>query len=653
MIVKDFNNNQKIFTITLFLISSLMISLSIMLVTPKTAYADGPNSYWKLDESSGASYIDVYNNQNGQCGSSCPTAVSGKIDGGQEFSGSQAIDVPANAGFNWGTNDSFSVEFWVKGQSGQTCSSADQVIVGRKDGAGSLNWSLGCANSTGYAFFNLTDTSGASTNLQSTKSITDGVWHHIVGIRDAGSSINRLYVDSTEVASTTTTLADFTAASPPLNIGYLDSGSYFEGAIDEVAVYSQALTQAEVLNHYYIPHSYNNVCSAPVRIMPLGDSITMGSDYREGVHDYAGYRQPLYLSLREQGFYVDFVGGLKDGSSYFPRFDVNHEGHGRATVADTRNYVYSYLQNNPADVILLHISSSNWNSNATVSADDIVEILDRIDDFERDYNTDITVILAQIINLQNETPNITQFNEDVKAMALARAAAGDRIRVVNMESEPGVIYAAYPDGDFSDGVHLTTPGYAKMAPIWFNSLKDFLVECPSPPFITSVPSSEGFADAPYTYDVASLGDPSPTYTLAITSPSGMSIDEDSGIVEWTPDAAGSYSVTVSAHNSEGSDSQTFSVAVTEPSSPVITSTPILTGFTSQLYSYDIEATGSPTPTYALSVFPDGMEIDQTSGLISWTPSDPGDYAVSATASNSVGTVTQTFSISVSVDGTPT
>ncbi|MBV7327420.1 hypothetical protein KFU94_04000 [Chloroflexi bacterium TSY] len=37
------------------------------------------------------------------------------------------------------------------------------------------------------------------------------------------------------------------------------------------------------------------------------------------------------------------------------------------------------------------------------------------------------------------------------------------------------------------------------------------------------------------------------------------------------------------------------------------------------YSYDVEATGNPAPTYSLTSPPVGMIIDTNSGLISWTP----------------------------------
>ena len=57
-----------------------------------------------------------------------------------------------------------------------------------------------------------------------------------------------------------------------------------------------------------------------------------------------------------------------------------------------------------------------------------------------------------------------------------------------------------------------------------------------------------------------------------------------------------------------------------PTAPVITSTPVTTGTVGSLYSYDVNASGYPYPTYSLTTPPSGMAIDPATGIISWTPS---------------------------------
>ncbi len=68
----------------------------------------------------------------------------------------------------------------------------------------------------------------------------------------------------------------------------------------------------------------------PIKIMPLGDSITQG--IASGVADeefQVSFRKALYDKLKAAGYVVDdeiFVGTLFSGESV-PDFDPDHEGH--------------------------------------------------------------------------------------------------------------------------------------------------------------------------------------------------------------------------------------------------------------------------------------------------------------------------------------
>ena len=168
----------------------------------------------------------------------------------------------------------------------------------------------------------------------------------------------------------------------------------------------------------------------------------------------------------------------------------------------------------------------------------------------------------------------------------------------------------------------------------------------SAPVITSAPVTQGTVGQAYAYDVEATGDPAPGYALT-AAPTGMTIDAVTGVIDWTPDTAGDYAVTVEASNSQGSDSQSFSVnVIAAGSAPVITSAPVTQGTVGQAYAYDVEATGDPAPGYALTAAPTGMTIDAVTGVIDWTPDTAGDYAVTVEASNSQGSDSQSFSVSV-------
>jgi lysophospholipase L1-like esterase len=199
--------------------------------------------------------------------------------------------------------------------------------------------------------------------------------------------------------------------------------------------------------------------------MPLGDSITRGSR-STGIN---GYRRPLFQMLVAASHSVDFVGSQLDGST---DFDRNHEGHSGwsadgGSTGSIANSVYYFLGLNPADIVLLHIGTNDIEEGHASSAD-VARILDEI----RRRSTDITVILALIINQDPYSPETTAYNDEVSNMALQRIAKGHHIILVDMENA-----LVYPD-DLDDGVHPNNSGYAKMAEVWFEALSEILPVCP-------------------------------------------------------------------------------------------------------------------------------------------------------------------------------
>ncbi len=163
------------------------------------------------------------------------------------------------------------------------------------------------------------------------------------------------------------------------------------------------------------------------------------------------------------------------------------------------------------------------------------------------------------------------------------------------------------------------------------------------PTFTSDPVTTAVSGQPYSYDADAAGDPPPTYTLT-TFPTDMTIDENTGQINWTAGTSGDYNVSVVAQNVDGTDTQNY--VLTVGTIPLITSTPITNAIVGQAYTYDVDATGSPVPTYTLTTAPAGMSINETTGVITWTPSATGDFDVVVAAVNVIGTDAQTYTISV-------
>lgn len=84
-----------------------------------------------------------------------------------------------------------------------------------------------------------------------------------------------------------------------------------------------------------------------------------------------------------------------------------------------------------------------------------------------------------------------------------------------------------------------------------------------------------------------------------------------------------------------------------PAPPTITSTPVTTGNVGQAYSYQATATGTTPITWSLVSPPSGMTIGSTTGLVTWTPGNAGSFPVTVRATNSLGSVDQSYTIVVS------
>lgn len=204
------------------------------------------------------------------------------------------------------------------------------------------------------------------------------------------------------------------------------------------------------------------VQSAPLRIMPLGDSITRGYPSSDG------YRNDLWYKLKDEKYAIDFVGSQNDGYNITPVFDSNHEGYGGFKTYELAEIVYGFLQDSKPDIILLHIGSNDTSPTQGTNSSSISglsNILNQIDKYEQDYNHDITIMLSTIINRKTYHKTITQFNANLRSLASTRINKGDKIILADMENIAGLT-----SNDFADATHPNKQGYAKMANVWFSYL---------------------------------------------------------------------------------------------------------------------------------------------------------------------------------------
>jgi lysophospholipase L1-like esterase len=204
----------------------------------------------------------------------------------------------------------------------------------------------------------------------------------------------------------------------------------------------------------------------PVRIMPLGDSITAWPD------SYRGY---LYQWLQSQGRNIDFVGTQQ----WQPTVggDANHQGHGGYTIGPDSNVDWQGTPGNldyivptaipvtQPDIILLAIGANDIAGGGTIASEApnrLAALVTKI----RQYAPNSWIIVGdQLPNRwsPNSSPTIDALN--ARARSLGEASATDR--VVWGNTLAGVQAQGFDvNVDLQDPSHLSASGGQKYSVAW-------------------------------------------------------------------------------------------------------------------------------------------------------------------------------------------
>ncbi|HEU4702431.1 MAG TPA: LamG-like jellyroll fold domain-containing protein [Conexibacter sp.] len=236
---------------------------------PSSAYgraiaADRPLGWWRLGDTSGTAAVDQMGANNGTYSSSGVTRgqtglVPADGDKAVALNGSTGYaSVPAASLFNLGR--AITLEAWIKPTSLPSNGAFRSVMT--KAEAYSLQF-----NGPRLEFTVIQ--SGTRRRLQTPNGvIVAGGTYHVVGTFDG--TTQRLYVNGTQVASVALS-GSASTSSAPIAIGSWDGRSeFFNGTLDEAAVYGTVLSAAQVRAHY-------DAASAAVLDPPSGLTATARS----------------------------------------------------------------------------------------------------------------------------------------------------------------------------------------------------------------------------------------------------------------------------------------------------------------------------------------------------------------------------------------
>lgn len=205
-------------------------------------------AYWRFEEGTGSSVADVYGSNEGTLFETY-TWGAGKVGNAISFdrsdwnAGGGYVDVGGGIS---GVLTEVTVVAWAKVHS---AINTHGFLIARDRWDATGGFAIAYNGSNLYSF----GTNSEQMNSATSPNVHDGSWHFVATVFK-GSQYMRTYIDDALSAEDNSiALTQFEATAQPIIIGRQndnDNDYYFDGLIDEVAIFDRALTTPELLNLY-------------------------------------------------------------------------------------------------------------------------------------------------------------------------------------------------------------------------------------------------------------------------------------------------------------------------------------------------------------------------------------------------------------------
>jgi hypothetical protein len=228
----------------IFILALLLIAAPVYGATDVKNDASLPTnlvSYWRMEETSGSRIDtpgsnDLTDNNTVTSG----TGIQGTAASFDENNG-EYLTMPAAAGLS--NVNAYTVAFWLNCPSGS--SDAPQVIS--IDAAGRTAGDFRFIKNVGGTITLVMDTGAADQVIAGTTNVCTGGWHHIAWTGD-GSTM-KLYIDGSQEGGNVASTINLNTANRVWYFGVrfgLVETDYYNGLMDEVGVWTRALSSTEV-----------------------------------------------------------------------------------------------------------------------------------------------------------------------------------------------------------------------------------------------------------------------------------------------------------------------------------------------------------------------------------------------------------------------
>lgn len=234
----------------LSLLSSVMLALCVNAQTPNYVPSSGLVAWWgftgNANDSSGN------NNNLTVTSATLTTDRNGVANAAYSFNGTSSYLTNNALSYSFSQTGTHSISFWIK----KTGNTEGVALMSGSNTASNFIWLLQC--DTSKAVYG-TNKQGQSWTWLNGPNYSITQWEHYVAVYNNQSM--QLYKNGVSIGTTTNTYTSTTQASLPIYIGRAISGGYIAANLDDIGIWSRALTATEISQLYSATLSTNEVKS--------------------------------------------------------------------------------------------------------------------------------------------------------------------------------------------------------------------------------------------------------------------------------------------------------------------------------------------------------------------------------------------------------